>query len=79
MLQNLLEVEYQNFEEINTSKLSQGREGESLQLLVWDYFQDIILKHWLDDLSQVGIVACNAREGGRATRSSCYSGHEEYK
>lgn len=48
----MLEIESQNFEEINTAKLSIG-EKESVVLIVWDYFLDVILKHFLDDASQV--------------------------
>ena len=52
ILSNLLEVESQNFEDINTAKLSIG-EGEGVMLIVWDYVHDVILKHLLDDISQV--------------------------
>lgn len=48
----MLEIESQNFEEINTAKLSIG-EGESVLLIIWDYFHDVIIKHFLDDASQV--------------------------
>jgi hypothetical protein len=48
----VLEIESLNFEEINTAKLSIG-EGESMMLIIWDYFQDVIIKHFLDDASQV--------------------------
>lgn len=46
-------MESQNFEEINTAKLSIG-EGEGVLLIIWDYFHDVVIKHLLDDVSQVG-------------------------
>jgi len=52
ILANLLEIESQNFDEINTAKLSIG-EGEGMLLIIWDYFHDVIIKHLLDDASQV--------------------------
>jgi len=51
ILANLLEIESQNFDEINTAKLSIG-EGEGMLLIIWDYFHDVIIKHLLDDASQ---------------------------
>ena len=45
-------MESQNFDEINTAKLSIG-EGEGVVPIVWDYFKDVIIKHLLDDASQV--------------------------
>jgi len=55
-----LEIESQNFEEINTAKLSIG-EGEGVLLIIWDYFHDVFIKHLLDDASQVIIFECILR------------------
>jgi hypothetical protein len=49
----LIDVEAQNFEDIDESKLSHGDEG-SVSYIALDYFINVILRYMLDDLSQVG-------------------------
>ncbi len=48
----MIDVEAQNFEDIDESKLSHGDEG-SVSHIAWDYLINVILKYLLDDLSQV--------------------------
>jgi hypothetical protein len=47
----LIEVESQNFEDIDESRLSHGEEG-GLSYIAWDYLVNVILRHLLDDLTQ---------------------------
>lgn len=51
---NVIEVEASNFEDIDTNKLTHIYEDQniSIMLVIFDYFNDVIIKHLLDDYSQ---------------------------
>ena len=53
VLMNLMEVEACNFEDISTDKLSDVyQDRNSIAPIVFDYLNDVVVKHLLDDLSQ---------------------------
>lgn len=55
VLMNLMEVEACNFEDnVSTDKLSDVYQDRcnSIALIVFDYLNDVVIKHLLDDLSQ---------------------------
>ena len=53
VLMNLIEVEASNFDDISTDKLSDVyQDHKSILLIVFDYLNDVVVKHLLDDFSQ---------------------------
>ncbi len=54
----MVEVESENFDEIkNINKLCHGEKAD-LTIIIWDYFHDVVMKHILDDFSQVCFELC---------------------
>jgi hypothetical protein len=48
----LLQVEAQNFEDIDEAKLTQDSD-ERVEFIIRDYFMSVVVRYILDDLSQV--------------------------
>lgn len=54
VLANLMEVEAQNFEDIDETKLSHDSE-ERVEWMIRDYLMSVVVRYVLDDLSQVSV------------------------
>jgi len=53
VLMNLIEVESCNFDDVSTDKLSDVyQDCNSIPLIVFDFLNDVVVKHLLDDFSQ---------------------------